>query len=403
MKSAEYTLKTIYSIFGIEGFVFDSENNLLFHCGTEDKASEEKAVKTCDELRIKLEKTDFPQIYFEEKDLIFWGFTDETRAVCLFGPVTLERFGKQRLEKYKRRYNIRDNDYKIPYADITGMLGMISISCCIMLGKQYSEYEIMEANTKLSRLELRDSVDYQIYRYEESKESMEYEKERKWLKGIEEGKFAKESEIDYGFDIQYAGTVSKANDYKQVEYLMVAAITMMSRAAIRGGVEPAVSLEASDLFLQKLSVCNNVIEMIDIAKRADKKFTEMVRDKKEKQRMGSLTEQCMNYVAGHLYGKFTISDMAQDLSVNRTYLSKYFSQKMGMTIQQYILKERLRTASNLLKYSDRSIGQIADYMQFSSAGRFSGYFKKEYGLTPHEYREKYKEIDFVVHGHIKYT
>lgn len=395
MTKTEFTFQKIYYIWGIEGFAFDRTNELQFHYGLNEESIEEKAEKVCRDLRKKLKGTlQMPQVCFQEEGIIFWGFSDAEDTIYLFGPVTLEQFWGQELEHYRHRGKIKSKDYKIPYIDAVTTLGIMSISCYMILDREYSEDEIMRANTELTKMKQQDTVDYQLYRYEEDKGMQSYAEEQRWMKQIEDGAIDDVKGYDSALDMQKGGTVSKKNDYKQVEYMMVTAITLMTRAAIQGGVEPSASYEASDLFLQKLSTCKNTMEMIDVYKQARIHFTIIVHDKKAKQRLGTITEQCMAYVAGHLYGKFTISEMAKDLALNRTYMSKCFSQKMGMTIQQYIMKERLRTAANLLKYSDRSIGQIADYMQFSSAGRFSSYFKKEYGVTPHVYREKNKLIEF---------
>lgn len=108
-----------------------------------------------------------------------------------------------------------------------------------------------------------------------------------------------------------------------------------------------------------------------------------------------MIEQCKDYIARNLYKKFTITEMAAELAMNRTYLSQMFSEQTGTTLQTYIRGERLKAAANLLKYSSETVGQIAEYMQFSSAGRFCGYFKEVYQMSPLEYRNKYKVIDFL--------
>ena len=73
--------------------------------------------------------------------------------------------------------------------------------------------------------------------------------------------------------------------------------------------------------------------------------------------------------------------------MNPSYLSRFFSEKEGITLQQYIQREKIRTASNLLKYSDRSIADIAQYMGFQSQSSFSRVFKRWQAVTPLEYRD----------------
>ena len=68
-----------------------------------------------------------------------------------------------------------------------------------------------------------------------------------------------------------------------------------------------------------------------------------------------------------------------------------FSETEGMTISQYVTRKRCSHAANLLKYSDYELSDIAEYFCFSSHSHFGAQFKKVYGMTPSEYRQRYKE------------
>ena len=48
----------------------------------------------------------------------------------------------------------------------------------------------------------------------------------------------------------------------------------------------------------------------------------------------------------------------------------------------------------MLRFSDERIGDIAEYLGFSSQSHFSNLFMKKYGQSPAEYRRKNKIIDF---------
>ena len=52
--------------------------------------------------------------------------------------------------------------------------------------------------------------------------------------------------------------------------------------------------------------------------------------------------------------------------MSHSYLTKKFKEYEGITIQQYIISEKLKAAANMLKYSDASISEIAEYLSFAS-------------------------------------
>ena len=58
-----------------------------------------------------------------------------------------------------------------------------------------------------------------------------------------------------------------------------------------------------------------------------------------------------------------------------------------MGIGAYITHCRLREAKALLRYTDKSLGEISSYLCFSSQSHFQNVFKKHIGRTPLEYRK----------------
>ena len=62
-----------------------------------------------------------------------------------------------------------------------------------------------------------------------------------------------------------------------------------------------------------------------------------------------------------------------------------------MTISDHIMKEKIEKTKRLIRYSDKPVTAIAAYLRFSSQSHFGVQFKKIYGMTPKEYRIRYKE------------
>ena len=65
-----------------------------------------------------------------------------------------------------------------------------------------------------------------------------------------------------------------------------------------------------------------------------------------------------------------------------------FKKETGETIGRYIMKARLQESKLLLAYSNKLLSDISNFFYFSSQSHFQNAFKKEYGITPLQYRKK---------------
>ena len=76
------------------------------------------------------------------------------------------------------------------------------------------------------------------------------------------------------------------------------------------------------------------------------------------------------------------------------YVSKVLKDRRGVTLRQYIIGYRLKLACRALELTDRSAADIAAECGFTDASYFAKTFRAAYGLSPKEYRNKFKE-DFI--------
>jgi AraC-like DNA-binding protein len=65
-----------------------------------------------------------------------------------------------------------------------------------------------------------------------------------------------------------------------------------------------------------------------------------------------------------------------------------FHRETGLTFSDYVMRQRIETAGNMLRYSDYSSTEISEILAFSSQSYFIRCFRKVYGMTPSEYRRK---------------
>ncbi len=79
--------------------------------------------------------------------------------------------------------------------------------------------------------------------------------------------------------------------------------------------------------------------------------------------------------------------IAREVGMDYAYLSSLFSAAEGITIEKYIILQRIERAKELLVYDELSLSQIADQLGYSSVQHLSGQFKKVTDLTPSYYKK----------------
>ncbi len=95
--------------------------------------------------------------------------------------------------------------------------------------------------------------------------------------------------------------------------------------------------------------------------------------------------------------KTSYSDLiANRLAKDYTYLSRTFSNSQDMTIERFIIEQKVEKIKELLDYGELNLNEIAYQMGYSSSAHLSTQFKSITGLTPSQYRssgQQRKPID----------
>ena len=97
-------------------------------------------------------------------------------------------------------------------------------------------------------------------------------------------------------------------------------------------------------------------------------------------------KECMNkkYMFKHL--KLTSTDIANEIGIGRTLLSKVINEEFGMTFQQYLTLCRMKYAKKLIQtHPQTTIEEITLRSGFAATSTFYRQYKKIYGHTPNEH------------------
>lgn len=91
--------------------------------------------------------------------------------------------------------------------------------------------------------------------------------------------------------------------------------------------------------------------------------------------------------------------ISKEIGKDYSYLSKLFSDVEGITIEKYIINQKIEKVKELLVYDELSLTEISYELGYSSVQHLSSQFKKATGLTPSHFKKikenKRKPLDSV--------
>lgn len=104
----------------------------------------------------------------------------------------------------------------------------------------------------------------------------------------------------------------------------------------------------------------------------------------------SFIQEAINYVKEHLSTPLTAQKMAEMVHLNSSYFSVLFKEETGLTFTDFITKERLRKAKELLLCSDMKMYEITEQIGYQTPSHFVKVFQEQEGMTPKKFRECYR-------------
>lgn len=102
-----------------------------------------------------------------------------------------------------------------------------------------------------------------------------------------------------------------------------------------------------------------------------------------------LYENLLSYIESHLDEDLSLDHLADCFYVSKFHISHIFKENLGFSVHRYITKKRLSMCRDAL-LSDANITNIILMYGFKDYSSFYRAFKKEYGVSPTEFRENHK-------------
>ena len=113
----------------------------------------------------------------------------------------------------------------------------------------------------------------------------------------------------------------------------------------------------------------------------------------EKKQQDFYINEAVVYIQQNCGRDLTVDEVAGFCKLNRNYFSRKFKKVMGCSPQEFIIRQRLTNAAELMRLTDLPIKTIAAQCGYSNQFHFSQAFKKSYGMPPPEWRKQNTKKD----------
>ena len=164
--------------------------------------------------------------------------------------------------------------------------------------------------------------------------------------------------------------------------------------AIPGGLNVEKVYQLIDFYVQECEQLQKIEEITRLQYMMVIDFCQRVGETHMPSGISSEVYQCMNFIRTHTNDSITVDDVAKHVHRSSSYMMKRFKEELGIHIGAFITRCKLEEAKSLLAYSKKSLAEISSYLCFSSQSYFQNVFKKQYGITPMQYRKKVQNTGF---------
>ena len=251
-----------------------------------------------------------------------------------------------------------------------------------------TEYTFRHMNYDNPSTASNDSTDEYSNRFDYRSIKQRYSLENTFLNMIEEGDT---KNVLKAFDNMAISDLNSKRYINAVYYMpehSQAMIRALSRkAAERGGVPFMEINEITQKAVQKSKNSSNEREYI-------KNLHEMIYELTAAVRRHRLSESTLSptilnavsYIRTNYSQDISLEELAEITDYSTSYLSRQFKKEAGCTITEYIRRLRCTQAAALLKKNNAPIASIGAYVGYADNNYFVKAFKKEYNMTPSEWR-----------------
>ena len=326
----------------------------------------------------------------------FYGIVKHGEFALVFGPVGRANYTRQEKRNYAFALGVSPFDFdlvhaamnQIPSFTLEVFLNMLLLLNFYFNGEKRDVGEITPylqiTQTKTFTTSPSAKITASINDYETPPHNTRsYEK--KMLVFVREGDV--NGLKNYFSSQMYGGVgVISHEQIRQRKNIFIVSTTLISRAAIDGGLYEDEAFELSDMYIRRCEELFSLEALSKLSYEMAIDFTKRVFSIDARTSLSPLVALVVTYIRSNISSDLSCAALAKRFSVHRNHLSAKFKEDTGKTLSEFVMYEKIRRAKSLLAGTDKPFFEIADYLGFSSQSHFQTTFKRFTNQTPKEYR-----------------
>lgn len=318
----------------------------------------------------------------------------DTTQYLIIGPVSNVPYSKETLHNMYRDYVVSNKNReefhnflkKIPHISKLSLISkLVFINYCIykevLTPSDFLE-DSVTTNTFSPEIAKLNYNKKENYLYNKS-----YVLEDTILKLVRTGDLEGFRSLQFNEDNFHTG-ITGDNAIRQLKNNIIISTTLCTRAAIDGGLEYDTAYELSDLFIQTAEQMHNTDMLHELSYKICYTFAEKVAQAKIPTSTDDRLQKAIQYIQQNTNQHITVGDVSNYVGFSQSYFSAYFKKNLGFAVSDFILRCKLEEGRRLLQFTNKPISTISTFLCFSSQSHFQTAFKKQFGITPNEYRRK---------------
>lgn len=321
----------------------------------------------------------------------------ESGQSLLVGPVGFLPYNNHMIKYLCNEYSILSEDIEdftsffrnIPVINYGTFLKLLLLLNLNLNGHSLQQEDIAGNIDNYSSTAVKERHSAETYQLKESEKIFDnFDVEQEFLYYIEKGDLKKLKEFSLKIKHVDVGTIANDN-LRQMKNMCLVTLTLVSRAAMRGGLPSGIAYTLSNAYYQHIEKLNNISLLNELVWNIQEDYCIRVAENNISEINDDMLLKAIRYVQNNTNKNIKVFDIARHVGYSSEYLSRRFKKELGFGLNEFIRRCKLEESKMLLSYTNMSISEISSYLYFSSQSHFQKVFREQYQITPFAYRRSH--------------
>ncbi len=251
---------------------------------------------------------------------------------------------------------------------------------------QFAEYELETSFENVTSIINKSLSEHDGLTWNSKLIEARYAYENEFLFAVTQGNYPKAKHL-----ISQVGSIQfdqrNTDPIRDMKNYCIIINTLFRKSVERGGVHPIHIDSVSSEFAKKIELRSSVEDIQKLVYEMVKVYCQLV-NKYSVKDYSPTVQKVIVMIESNLASDLTLSELANTLNINASYLSTVFKKETGKTITGYVNEKRIELAQELLKTTNLQVQTIAQYCGIVDVHYFTRLFKKLTGVSPKQFREE---------------